>query len=534
MSKKIFLVEISPSVPSLGKSITMPRSGLLTIASILAEKSNHDVTLLFEPYVGTIDLDRIESAHPHYVLLNGLTTTAIENELLVFRLKKIMGGAFSVIIGGECATMLPEYAKRYADYVVLYEGDKTVISLLSALEENDQAKRRAKLSGIPGIMYKNSAGVWVSNKEPQRVKEIDYRYDFQIMPGSRNAASRFRLTQMPLQTSRGCRYNCTFCSWISLFGGVGYYVRPIEDVIHDIEHTVEYTGIRNFMVVDNLFAGDQLYTEELLRRILAYFGHYTRKPQFTVLCRADQFSGNGKSLPDRFLRLMRKAGVTHVSVGFESVNEDTLKRMRKPSCTSAYKRAVQRMHRFGFNIAATFVTGYGYDTYQDVFNIAHFAKSVGCFTIQIYCHAITPGTLDARRNPYLKIPGIPLRFANGHSVVTFPRQMLPSTLQKAVFEAAMAFYKSREPQKRLVGRIYRQIWKGIKPYYETLRRIETDILIPERLYVFSGQDKYILQEEKLQALADDSERYGDFVKQFKTCFDPIRYPLLWEKNLRND
>lgn len=522
--KKIFLVEISPSVPNVGTSIVMPRSGILTIASILAEKSNYDVTFLFEPYIGIIDLNRITSACPHYLFLNGLTTTSIENELLVSRLRKMTEEPFSVIVGGEHATMFPEHTKRYADYIVLNEGDETVITLLSSLEENDQIKRDNKLSKIPGIIYKDSVGSWHKNNEVQRVRNIDYRYDFSIFASSRNAVTRFPVMQLPLQTSRGCKYNCSFCSWISLFGKGGYYVRPIEDVLHDIKYAMEYTGIKNFMVVDNLFAGNQKYTEELLYRILATFEYHPKKPEFNVLCRADQFAGSDNVFPDKFLRLMRKAGVTIVTLGLESVSNDTLNRMKKHSSISLYKTAAQRLHQYNFNIAATFVAGYGQDTYKDILNIAYFATSLGCFTILIYCYAITPKILDARQLPYLRIPGLPERFCNGHSVVTFPRQMLPSTLHKAVFDATMKFYEKREPQKRLMGRMFRQIWKGMRPYYEALKRIETEVLLPEGLYVFNGKNGYILQEEELQALADDCEHYKNFIKKLENIFDPVRYP----------
>jgi hypothetical protein len=46
---RIFLIELSPSVPNLGRFLVMPRFGLLAIASVLAEKTRYRVKLLFEP-----------------------------------------------------------------------------------------------------------------------------------------------------------------------------------------------------------------------------------------------------------------------------------------------------------------------------------------------------------------------------------------------------------------------------------------------------------------------------------------------------
>ncbi len=82
-SNKVFLVEMMPTIPNLGSSITMPRSGLMTMAAILSERTDYDCFLLFEPYCGAISPDRLAKADPRFLLLNGLTTTAAENEILV-------------------------------------------------------------------------------------------------------------------------------------------------------------------------------------------------------------------------------------------------------------------------------------------------------------------------------------------------------------------------------------------------------------------------------------------------------------------
>ncbi len=85
----------------------MPRSGLLTIASILAERTSHKVELLFEPYVGGLDPQDIARKEPQYVLVNGLTTTALRTRLFIAQLRKIMKTPVTVIAGGEHATMFP-------------------------------------------------------------------------------------------------------------------------------------------------------------------------------------------------------------------------------------------------------------------------------------------------------------------------------------------------------------------------------------------------------------------------------------------
>lgn len=518
---KVLLVELSPSVPNLGRYIVMPRFGLLAIASILSEKTRYKIKLLFEPYVGTIDVERIVREEPKFILVNGLTTSAQDNESFVGAIRKRLGRSVPVIAGGEHATMFPFETLRYADYVLLYEGDETILELLAALEEPDPSRRDRLLEAIPGLLYRDLAGIWRLNREIRRLKKIDFRYDFRVVEGSEKAFSRFRLCQIPLQTSRGCTHYCSFCSWISLFGKVGYLLRPIDDVLWDILHTIEYTGFRSFIVTDNLFGGDVGYAEELLHRIAVSFEGRAEKPSFTVMCRADQFANGANMFSDRHLDLMRKAGVTHVSLGIESISGRSLVQMRKQTGISTVMAATERLHRHGFNIAATFVTGFDGDRYEDVLGIADFATKIGCFTIQVYARNITPHTLDSILAGYRVIPGCPDKYRNGHAVNTFPALMLPSVLQRGIFEAASRFYEGKDPQKRLVGRIYKQIWSGIATNHEALRKVENDVLLPEKIYMAGKDGGYLLQEKALQALMNDPERVDLLRMRVESAFRSV-------------
>ncbi|OGQ00218.1 MAG: hypothetical protein A2Z40_05240 [Deltaproteobacteria bacterium RBG_19FT_COMBO_60_16] len=518
---KVLLIELTPTVPNLGRYIVMPRFGLLAIASILAEKTGYEVKLLFEPYLGTIDADRIVREDPKYILVNGLTTSAFDNKAFLSSLRERLGSRVPVIAGGGHASMFPDDARRYADFVLLYEGDETVVSLLSALEEDDAGERDQKLGSIPGLLFRDSAGVWRRNAGIRRVEKIDYRYDFRVVAGAENAVSRFRLSQIPLQTSRGCKHYCSFCSWISLYGKVGYYLRPVADVLHDVSHAIEYTGIRSFMVTDNLFGGNVAYAEELLGRIAERFEREEKKPVFTVLCRADQFFGERGVFSDKLLALMRRAGVTHVSLGLESLSPKSLVQMRKKSDVPQFLAAADRLNRNGFHIAATFVAGFDGDEYEDVVEIGRFSRRIGCFTIQVYARNIAPGTLDDMLADFRIIPGCMDKYRNGHTVNIFPSRMLPSTLQKAIFEAGTLFYDDKDPQKRLVGRVYRQVWNGIRPHYEALRRLEDEILLPERIYVCEGGNGYRLKDKSLRAVMEDPVRLGAMEKRIRSIFHAV-------------
>lgn len=523
-ARDVFLIEVMPSIPNLGSSITMPRSGLLTMAGILSQRTDYRLQTIFEPYTRGTDVAAIRAARPKFILLNGLTTTAIENEMLVDELRNSCTHEFFVIVGGEHATMFPEHVRHFADVIVLYEGDETIIPVLEALEEEDVDSRVLALSNIPGICYRDAKDQWKQNLDRRRVNPISYRYDFTNFSGARHVQSRLPLSQLPIQTSRGCTYFCSFCSWTSLFGKAGYFTRPAEDVIFDVEHALKHTDISRFMIVDNLFGADLAYTTDLLTQLGRHFHDYTRKPSFTVLCRADQFVGDGKAFTDEFLKLMRSAGIWNISMGLESVEDDTLEDMRKEADTSVYRGAAKRLAQHGFMMSASFIAGYANDTEQSVRRIANFAKELGCFTIQLYCPAVTPKTKDWKRLLFRKIPGCPERYLNGQTVSTFPKLMLPSVLQKALFDTAREFCAQKEPQKRIVGRIYETTWRAVRPYHACLQQIEAEILLPEGVYREGRGGAFELDEEVLWNLSADRERYGHFMERVGTIFDSIRYP----------
>jgi hypothetical protein len=360
------------------------------------------------------------------------------------------------------------------------------------------------------LHYRGPDGAWKLNAGSARVKEIDYRYDLSVVEGAEQASKRFRTACMPLQTSRGCTYCCSFCSWLTLYGKSGYYVRPIDDVIHDIVHTVEYTGIRDFIVTDNLFAGDPAYAEELAFRMKRAFEGRETKPRLTVLMRADQFAAGPGALSDRLIRMLSEAGMANVSLGLESISSTSLLQMNKKADLPKYYLASERLRSHGIGMLATFVAGFDGDRYEDVVNISEFSERFGLFTSQVYARSITTGTVDEIMNGQRILHGALDRYKNGHGVWFMPAQMLPSELQHGIFESCLRFHKKGGASRRLALRAFQSIWAGMQPHYEALRRVEREILVPEGIYRESVTGGYMLESKVLNGMYADEERYGDF------------------------
>ena len=158
-----------------------------------------------------------------------------------------------IIVGGEHVTALPEYCLRDCksiDYILLGEGETTWSEIIIKKKkgENDFAE-------INGIAYleKNN---FKKTSDRQRIKHMnnipwpDWKV-FPIEPYLDNAISFGAGSgrNMPMLASRGCPFECTFCSNPIMFGR-RYYIRDVEDVIKEIKYYIEKYNITGIQFYD--------------------------------------------------------------------------------------------------------------------------------------------------------------------------------------------------------------------------------------------------------------------------------------------
>ncbi|MBR9691664.1 B12-binding domain-containing radical SAM protein [Candidatus Woesearchaeota archaeon] len=495
--EKIVLVELDSDLPSLGKLLAMPRYGITAIGSILDE-AGYDVKVLCDVY-GKVSIEEILSENPDYILFNGIKTSIDRVRAMANEVRAKTDSP--IIIGGEEATTSPENVQDFADYVVLHEGDKTILDLIKAL------KSGGEFSKIKGIMYKKSGG-WVYTGKPERIEEINHHLNPEIFRGLKDIKKGFlakwlnisglRLISFPIQTSRGCPYECSFCSKDAQFGKKGYFERDIGDVIEDIDRVMEYSGITEFAIVDNLFGYSKEYAKEFFERVIAYFEK--PKPRFSALMRADQFKG----FSDENISLMKKAGFKSVNLGMESINQKTLDQYDKGEVVGDYDAAVKRLDAHDIAVLGSFAVGGGEDRLADVYGIVNFARRLKMRQIHLYPFSITPGTKEYKEHKHLVIPSIPDKYWNGHAVTIFPKKMLPSELQETTFNTMWNFYRSYHlslPLKTLIHKFLfytiaiRRIEKSLTSHLDFLKTKEAE-LIEKGIYQRSSEG-WELDEGKL-------------------------------------
>ena len=175
----------------------------------------------------------------------------IYNRECIKKVKKNFPNA-TIIVGGEHATALPEYTLRDCkeiDYIALGEGEESWKEIIQ------NKKNNRSIDEIKGLAYiKNDQFVKTPFRE--RIKHIDNIpwpdwKTFPIEPYLDNSISYGASSgrDMPILASRGCPYECTFCSNPLMFGR-RYYLRQIDDLIKQIKYYIEKYKITGLQFYD--------------------------------------------------------------------------------------------------------------------------------------------------------------------------------------------------------------------------------------------------------------------------------------------
>ncbi len=234
-----------------------------------------------------------------------------------------------VVVGGIHPTVLPAEALGHADAVVVGEADGIWPQLVSDADSGQmqrlyQAGKMTDLQGLP---------------KPRR----------DLFPGTKGKG--YIPIPVGVETSRGCPYDCEFCS-IGRTLGSQYRVRPVREVIAEIE-AIDSSYI--FFVDDalglNRNAAKKLFTGMIpLRRL--WLG------QGTVSLAEDL----------ELLRLMRRSGCLGLLIGFESVQKGTQNEVKKiKNLRIDFYEAMRRFHGEGLGILGAFVLGFDHEN-RDVFD----------------------------------------------------------------------------------------------------------------------------------------------------------------------
>jgi anaerobic magnesium-protoporphyrin IX monomethyl ester cyclase len=302
---------------------TSPPMGLAYLAAV-SERRGHQVRV----YDGDVEDAPLETVidefEPSVVGITANTTQITAAWRDAALVKSISRAA--VVLGGPHPTTLPEEsaAKPFVDVVVRSEGEATWIELLDYLEPGDQDDpvHTRISSAIAGITYHTGDGEVVStpDRSPIPVQELNelplpaWRlFKLERYTNLQPTVDQVKGLSLPILTSRGCPYRCSYCSQI---GPRRWRARSVESVIAEWRWLVQEVGAAEIGVLDDSFNIDRKRVLDICDRLAQE--HLNHVPWIMI-------NGIRANLADEeVLGAMKRAGCIRTAFGVESGNQAIL------------------------------------------------------------------------------------------------------------------------------------------------------------------------------------------------------------------
>ena len=353
--------------------------GLLTFdhpfTEELMSKYNEYRIKLFdhEFYVWREIEEKIKEESPDIVGI-GFTTDKFTAACRVAEIVKNINKDILVIAGGPHPTSLPEETIEQPNFDILVrgEGELSILSLLKNIEQGND------LSETKGITFRKNGQI-VSTPPMHLIKNLDEIpiYDREILMDYKEYSPA---AMGNLVTSRGCPYNCSFCSAHICWGRTARF-RNIIEVIKEIELIHKKYGTVEFSILDDAFTLDKnrisYFCKELQRRKLKIF--------WTCITRADL-------LTNELLREMKGSGCRYVSIGIESGEPEILKKTGKEINLAQVEAAVNGIKKLKINAHAYFMVGFLEETEESLKKTEELMKRLRLDYISIAFVVPYPGT----------------------------------------------------------------------------------------------------------------------------------------------
>jgi len=355
--------------------VALPPLGIAYLAAVIREKG-HDVRIIdrsieqmellpedFAPF----DLIGISADTPRY-------PEAVE----IARTAKKAGKM--VVMGGYHVTFLDKEALEtgVVDIVVRGEAEEIITNLIDALEN------KKDLSGVKGISFvrDNNLIRTPAAPPPQDLDALPFpARDLLTIKKYNSKMAGLPVTN--LITSRGCPFNCYFCS-SSKFGGLKWRYRSAKSIADEMEILYHKYGYRAFAFMDDNFTLSK-------RRIMNFADELEKRHMDDIIwwcfSRVDILIRN-----EDMVKRMADVGAFQIFLGLESHNEQTLNDYGKNVGNKEQEQAIEMLHKYGINIHGSFIVGDIDETKEMAMQTAKWVQKINPRVAQFSILTPYPGT----------------------------------------------------------------------------------------------------------------------------------------------
>lgn len=343
-----------------GSTIAPPHA-LLSVAAPIV-KAGYSVKLLDQRahIITEHSLKEYLSDETICVGISTMTGTQVRNALhLAQMVRDLTGGKVPIVWGGCHPSVAPEQTAEHenVDIVVMGEGDETFLELVEALT------RKRPLNDIKGIVYKDGGKVKRNQDRPLMDIEQLLPVPWELVDVEKYVHRDMYLQASPRvldigQTSRGCPFNCTFCSSSSIRGR-RWRPMSVEKSLNLIEENVKRFNLNGIWLRDDEFYIDRkratAICEGIIKRDLN-ISFYTSGTRVDVFMKASDYE----------IDVLKRAGAYTLKFGAESGSQRILDLMKKGITPEDTLAANQRCKKHGIIPVFGLLVGFPTETFADM------------------------------------------------------------------------------------------------------------------------------------------------------------------------
>ncbi|MGF3584175.1 MAG: B12-binding domain-containing radical SAM protein [Thermoplasmatota archaeon] len=376
--------------------LTTPLSGILIIAGMLRDRG-YSVKVFDESFKSP----KYENIESDYILITSMSATVNRAyEIADFFKEK----GKKVFMGGLHVSFKPEEALRHCDKVVIGEGENVLSDLM-----RKNCKQNV-LNGTP-------------------VDDLDSipMPDYSLVEGMPRDPKIVSVC-----TSRGCPFNCKFCSLKAMFGRK-YRVVSTKRII---EYLSQFKSLKTLCFDEPNFTADKKRATDILKQMKEHsiFPKYSW-PSVSIDVAND----------DKLLKMCSEVSNFHFAIGLESINQKALDAYNKKQTPDIIKKNIKKIKDYGIRVFGSFIFGSDHDdktVFQKTVDFCHEAE-IDFPTFS----ALTPYVGTEVRKEFENDKRIftdNWDYYDGAHVVFYPKNMTPYELQEGVISAYENYYSTRK------------------------------------------------------------------------------------------
>lgn len=363
--------------------------------------------------------------------------------------KRYREKGITTVLGGIHPSMCPDEAREHCDIVVQGEAESTWPRLLKDFENN--------------------------------MVERLYQADCKVNLADQVAPDQSKLTRTKyfadiIQTTKGCPFDCEFCS-VTAFDGRSLRHKDVSQVVSEIETILggenQYKKKSIFFADDNIIA-DRNYAKQLFTALEPYDLNWSCQGSINI------------SQDPELLALMKNAGCGAILIGLESISSKNLEAMGKNiNLRHDYLNSIKAIQEHGIMVHGSFILGYDFDSLESFDELIDFIDEANLLMPLINILTPLPGTKLYRR---LEEEGRLLHSNwddyDGQTVVFKPQGMSVEDLQAGFRKVVQKVYSFERIYRILASCWQEDFWKKsnqkdpIKFKYRILFALRLVSLVP--------------------------------------------------------